>query len=790
MSHIATDRRSSLLFIAALAISACTPEGSAPDEDAPESRITQPQLAGEISSGEIKVGLNYFSVWSWPYYNWQQAALDTYGRPDPWAGVRDFKGGGVPQNTQGWVKGDNLIRGENISSETYDRMWSQLEPYIGYYDLDQTAVTERQIRQAKAHGFHYFNFWWYWKSYPNDPARSQEVFNAAIHDGNCNDNVCGSFTRASNTNDMKFMISAIPDIGFDNLVTAIAIADEPRLFAIWREYFQLPNYLRTPDGRPIFNLFNTRGFTGTNGTRTLPDFIAALRQYMASYGITPFLLIDHSQGGNDQGDGWSCQAEWLDLAWQSGTQPGNYLDAKSQQVAMLESFGTSKPTLPCMFTDFHSLQQTQLQAPAGVVAWMNDWSRWAMRDAARDLRDSYLGPTNVPGNPLRGLVSVHAWNEWNEQLFSVEPSAANEDEIAGHLGFGFGLPARGRRACRVAGDPASDCEFDVLGTRWGLTEIGARTVTAERTDPLSNRFSDSTYTYDAGVIGETTLFFQRRTLSTGEVCEYYGHLTGADLDVIIGGATDCPGISSWNLTIMRERVVQRTAAPGDHGVRWAGYRGHPIEQGAFAFPAEPTGGPGMIALYNCVTSGADEFVSTDPGCEGTVPTSPSLIGYVWSSSAAGHTRAIRRCRVASDRFISGATSCEGQIAEGILGWADDMITVRRTANNTDHGVDFPGYHRQGVEGGATSFRVNALPQAGLVPLYNCLVSGGNEMVSRSSSCEGASAPPPMLIGYLWSSSGAGHTRVLYRCRVGFDHFISTSSTCEGQIVDAVLGYVP
>ena len=42
--------------------------------------------------------------------------------------------------------------------------------------------------------------------------------------------------------------------------------------------------------------------------------------------------------------------------------------------------------------------------------------------------------------------------------------------------------------------------------------------------------------------------------------------------------------------------------------------------------------------------------------------------------------------------------------------------------------------------------------------------------------------------YLYASAAPGLS-AFYRCRIGGDHFMSRSSSCEGQIVEGVLGYV-
>lgn len=82
--------------------------------------------------------------------------------------------------------------------------------------------------------------------------------------------------------------------------------------------------------------------------------------------------------------------------------------------------------------------------------------------------------------------------------------------------------------------------------------------------------------------------------------------------------------------------------------------------------------------------------------------------------------------------------------------------------------------------------------ANAAELYSCARTNGDEMTTPNASCEGVPGTTTPL-GYIWTSlSGvpAGLSAVgLYRCLVGGDHFDSLSTTCEGQTVDAFLGYL-
>lgn len=102
-----------------------------------------------------------------------------------------------------------------------------------------------------------------------------------------------------------------------------------------------------------------------------------------------------------------------------------------------------------------------------------------------------------------------------------------------------------------------------------------------------------------------------------------------------------------------------------------------------------------------------------------------------------------------------------------------------------------------VEGG---FRLSAEPVPGGGPaLYRCwypvLVAGKldcRDFLSASPSCEGA--PSCQVTAARPSFHGAGFppgtpgARLMYRCRIGNDHFLSWDPKCEGQVVEGPLGY--
>jgi len=85
------------------------------------------------------------------------------------------------------------------------------------------------------------------------------------------------------------------------------------------------------------------------------------------------------------------------------------------------------------------------------------------------------------------------------------------------------------------------------------------------------------------------------------------------------------------------------------------------------------------------------------------------------------------------------------------------------------------------------------PPTGTSPIYSCALPLG-DMTSGSATCEGTGVTG-VLLGHIWRTAANVPAdvpvRAVYRCYVQAtgDHFLSHGSTCEGQRVDLLLGYL-
>jgi hypothetical protein len=105
-------------------------------------------------------------------------------------------------------------------------------------------------------------------------------------------------------------------------------------------------------------------------------------------------------------------------------------------------------------------------------------------------------------------------------------------------------------------------------------------------------------------------------------------------------------------------------------------------------------------------------------------------------------------------------------------------------------------YAEGLNAGFTadgiSFRSYGTPGTGRFPLYRCIAGSSDHFVSSSSTCEGQTVE--YVFGYVCSSAGAGCPNTLYRfynAAIG-EHLITTNyseGVAAGDTFEFVLGYV-
>nr|MDT0667326.1 S8 family peptidase [Micromonospora sp. DSM 115978] len=75
---------------------------------------------------------------------------------------------------------------------------------------------------------------------------------------------------------------------------------------------------------------------------------------------------------------------------------------------------------------------------------------------------------------------------------------------------------------------------------------------------------------------------------------------------------------------------------------------------------------GTRPVYTCLAGGTESFTSLSATCEGQ-PIGGQL-GWLYASKPAEiATRPVYRCMIGNDHFDSGASDCEGQVVESLIG---------------------------------------------------------------------------------------------------------------------------
>jgi hypothetical protein len=202
------------------------------------------------------------------------------------------------------------------------------------------------------------------------------------------------------------------------------------------------------------------------------------------------------------------------------------------------------------------------------------------------------------------------------------------------------------------------------------------------------------------------------------------------------------------------------------------------------------GGAGTHAIYDCLNTGADRFLSLDPACEGR--TVLGREGYAYDQPPTTvPTVAVYRCQwPGHDHFASSAADCEGQNSEGLLGYLrsdGDALNLYGTGAGAQWAT--PGIVTAGWQYERTLGFLLGSGGPGLQALYGCRTGAGDFFLSLDGTCEGS----PVLgrYGFLYSAAPTSEETVaVYRClRNGTGHFASLDPACEGATTEQRLGYL-
>jgi Glycosyltransferase WbsX/Repeat of unknown function (DUF5648) len=344
--------------------------------------------AGPESS--YQVGAYYFGSFTPNATEIIRSTEKVYGRSgDWWGGVRDFYGAepGIGKDHRGW------------SGE-----WPNLKPEIGYYNQASVKTLEQHIAQAADAGLSFFSFYWYWSN-----AKHGELLPEAL----------SSFLRARNVTRLKFNLSLYAHPWSDDMVINPGNTEEivQRLVG----YFGNPQYLRLPDGRPVFSIGDDRNMRDANGNKCTEDrcyekslgaFLEVLRKRsVEKLGVAPFIEVQVGVPAWDKQtgeDALTCLAPPFRLV---GGTP--YPEFTKEDFKPFVS--SDKPFSPCMLENFDERpRQDILISDRAAIRYLIGKTDSKFRHnltIAMEISDQnyqYLK------SPASRIIYLYAWNEWHE----------------------------------------------------------------------------------------------------------------------------------------------------------------------------------------------------------------------------------------------------------------------------------------------------------------------------------------------------------------------------------------
>jgi hypothetical protein len=373
-----------------------------------------------------QIGAYYFGSFTSSATGIVNGTQRVYGRNgDWWGGVEDFYGKqpGVHEDHRGWA-------GE----------WPYLKPEIGYYDQTSVETLEQHINQAADAGLTFFSFYWYWSD-----AKHGELFPEALN----------SFVHARNVKRLKFNLSLYAHPWSDDM--AVTPANEQQIVERLVSYFANPQYLRLPDGRPVFAIGDDGNVRAANGDKctdaacnekALTAFLEILKQRTREkLGVTPFIEVqlgvpawDHQ---TDE-DGLTCLVPPITIA--GGTQ---YPELSKDTFAPFVH--SHKPVSPCMFENFDERPRQDILIPERkAVRYLVGKTDALFRHnltVAKDLADQLYQAVNSPASRL---IYLYAWNEWHEGGI-LEPNVYSDARDLNIVTDVFQLP-RSPSPCLDKGD--------------------------------------------------------------------------------------------------------------------------------------------------------------------------------------------------------------------------------------------------------------------------------------------------------------------------------------------------
>ncbi|MGH3715370.1 MAG: glycoside hydrolase family 99-like domain-containing protein [Micromonosporaceae bacterium] len=365
-----------------------------------EAGYTNAVSLGYVYSTYHRAGAIYFGTWD---QNGNQAMLSNaervYGRRDPWAGVRDFAGAGVPRNAWHWG----------------DESFSDLQPSIGYYDDSLPTTLQKHVAQASGAGLDHFAFYWYWN--PANAGAEQYV------DG------LRAYLQAANRTDVDFTIMPCIHPWSDGPVSLRMPREQIETAAtlIVTKYLSQPNFLRANDGRKVLQVCDTRGIgngsPNSNDVSAVRAFNDAIKAKAKALLNEEVLITANADIGIDLSaagfSGRQCQGQWdstRSYKHYVDNQRSYFANKTGTLIRCVTSGFDERPRIGIAIPDPSPPTEENLKAR---FRWYGDQSLPEFTRLLGLVRADIAGSTRT--QLVDNMVLVYAWNEWHEGGY-VEPN--------------------------------------------------------------------------------------------------------------------------------------------------------------------------------------------------------------------------------------------------------------------------------------------------------------------------------------------------------------------------------
>lgn len=376
-----------------------------------------------------QVGAFYFGSFSASAKEIISGTKRIYGREnDWWGGVEDFYGRepGIALNHRNWP-------GE----------WPDLKPAIGFYDQTAVETLEQHINEAADAGLGFFSFYWYWSN-----AKKGELLPEAL----------ASMLNARNLQRIHFNLTLYAHPWADDM--AVQPSNTEEVVGKLVAYFSHPQYLRLPDGRPVFSVGDDRNVRVVDGDkcadadcneRALAAFLNVLRKRtQEKLGVLPFVQVQVGLPAWDRQeavDGITCLVPPFTIAG------GTTYPIFTRDV-FKAFFGPHKPVSPCMLENFDERpRQDVLITDRNAIRYLTGKTDDLFRHNLTVAKDAADSDFLISHSDASHLVYLYAWNEWHEGGI-IEPNSHSGAHDLNIVTDVFQLP-RAPSRCLEHGD----CKF-------------------------------------------------------------------------------------------------------------------------------------------------------------------------------------------------------------------------------------------------------------------------------------------------------------------------------------------